>query len=113
MDHEPGPVRGDCTVAFRREVALVQTILSALAPIVFTLLLGFVAAWRHDFGPKEASVLNRMVLLYAVPLALFVGTARRARIWFRILRLLLRYSRRSWAYMRWFFCCSTSYFAFR
>src|SRR6478609_2658330 len=73
MDHEPGPVRGDCTVAFRREVALVQTILSALAPIVFTLLLGFVAAWRHDFGPKEASVLNRMVLLYAVPLALFVG----------------------------------------
>src|SRR6201993_1878998 len=74
MEHEPGPVRGDCTVAFRREVALVQTILSALAPIVFTLLLGFVAAWRHDFGPKEASVLNRMVLLYAVPLALFVGT---------------------------------------
>ena len=55
---------------------MVQTILSALAPIVFTLLLGFVAAWRHDFGPKEASVLNRMVLLYAVPLALFVGTVR-------------------------------------
>ena len=55
-------------------VAMVETILSALAPIVFTLLLGFVAAWRHDFGPKEASVLNRMVLLYAVPLALFVGT---------------------------------------
>jgi malonate transporter and related proteins len=54
--------------------AMAQTILSALAPIIFTLLLGFVAAWRHDFGPKEASVLNRMVLLYAVPLALFVGT---------------------------------------
>jgi len=53
---------------------MVQTILSALAPIVFSLLLGFVAAWRRDFGPKEASVLNRMVLLYAVPLALFVGT---------------------------------------
>ena len=53
---------------------MVETILSALAPIVFTLLLGFVAAWRHDFVPKEASVLNRMVLLYAVPLALFVGT---------------------------------------
>jgi malonate transporter len=53
---------------------VVETILSALAPIVFTLLLGFVAAWRHDFGPKEASVLNRMVLLYAVPPALFVGT---------------------------------------
>jgi predicted permease len=53
---------------------VVTTILSALAPIVITLLLGFLAAWRRDFGPKEASVLNRMVLLYAVPLALFVGT---------------------------------------
>jgi len=53
---------------------VVATILSALAPIVITLLLGFLAAWRRDFGPKEASVLNRMVLRYAVPLALFVGT---------------------------------------
>ena len=53
---------------------MVETILSALAPIVFTLLLGFIAAWRRDFGPKEASVLNRMVLLYAVPVTLFVGT---------------------------------------
>ena len=43
---------------------MVETILSALAPIVFTLLLGFVAAWRHDFWPKEASVLNRMVLWF-------------------------------------------------
>jgi malonate transporter and related proteins len=53
---------------------VVETILGALAPIVVTLLLGFVAAWRHDFGPTDASVLNRMVLLYAVPIALFVGT---------------------------------------
>ena len=44
--------------------ATVQTTLSALAPIVFTLLLGFVAAWRRYFGPKEASVLNRMVLWF-------------------------------------------------
>src|SRR5271170_6713740 len=53
---------------------MVETILSALSPVVFTLLLGFVAAWRHDFGTKDATVLNRMVLLYAVPIALFVGT---------------------------------------
>jgi malonate transporter and related proteins len=53
---------------------VVETILGALAPIVMTLLLGFVAAWRHDFGPTDASVLNRMVLLYAVPIALFIGT---------------------------------------
>ena len=53
---------------------MVETILSALSPIVVTLLLGFVAAWHHDFGTKDASVLNRMVLLYAVPVALFIGT---------------------------------------
>jgi malonate transporter and related proteins len=53
---------------------VVETVLGALSPVVVTLLLGFVAAWRHDFGPTEATVLNRMVLLYAVPIALFVGT---------------------------------------
>jgi hypothetical protein len=53
---------------------MVETVLSALAPIIVTLLLGFVAAWHHDFGVTEASILNRMVLLYAVPVALFVGT---------------------------------------
>jgi malonate transporter and related proteins len=53
---------------------MVETILSALAPVVVTLLLGFVAAWHQDFGAKDAAVLNRMVLLYAVPVALFVGT---------------------------------------
>ena len=29
---------------------MVETVLGALAPIVVTLLLGFVAAWRHDFA---------------------------------------------------------------
>ena len=29
-----------------------------------SLLLGFVAAWRRYFGPKEASVVNRMVLWF-------------------------------------------------
>src|ERR1700731_121116 len=79
MDHEPGPLRGDRSVAFRREVALVETVLTALAPVVVTLLLGFVAAWHHDFAAKDAAVLNRMVLLYAVPGALFLrkgGTPR-------------------------------------
>jgi hypothetical protein len=35
--------------------------------------------WRHDFGAKEASNQNRMVLLYAVPLALFAGTFTASR----------------------------------
>jgi hypothetical protein len=58
---------------------MLNTILSALLPMVVTFLLGFVAAWRHDFGSKDASTLNRMVLLYAVPLALFAGTAPTSR----------------------------------
>jgi malonate transporter and related proteins len=47
--------------------------------MVVTFLLGFVAAWRHDFGSKDASTLNRMVLQYAVPLALFAGTVMTSR----------------------------------
>jgi malonate transporter and related proteins len=58
---------------------MLDTILGALLPMVVTFLLGFVAAWRHDFGSKDASTLNRMVLLYAVPLALFAGTVMTSR----------------------------------
>src|SRR5580700_1850654 len=58
---------------------MLDTILSALLPMVFTFLLGLVAARRHDFGSKDASTLNRMVLLYAVPMALFAGTVTTSR----------------------------------
>ena len=47
--------------------------------MVVTVLLGFVAAWHHDFGSKDAPILNRMVLVYAVPLALFAGTVTTSR----------------------------------
>jgi len=58
---------------------MMLTILSTMLPIVVTLLLGFVAAWHHDFTAKEATILNRMVLTYAVPLAVFVGTVGTSR----------------------------------
>jgi hypothetical protein len=51
-----------------------STILSALLPVIVSLLLGFLAAWHHDFESKDATILNRMVLMYATPLAIFVGT---------------------------------------
>ena len=50
---------------------MLATVLGAVLPMIVTVLLGFVAAWHHDFGPKDAPILNRMVLVYAVPLALF------------------------------------------
>ena len=58
------------------------TIIGALLPVVVTLVLGFFAAWHHDFGAAQASVLNRMVMLYALPMSLFAGmvTTRRAEL---------------------------------
>src|ERR1700730_18347117 len=58
---------------------MLNTVLGALLPMVVTFLLGFVAAWHHDLGRKDASILNRMVLLYAVPLVLFAGTVTTSR----------------------------------
>ena len=58
---------------------MLESILGALLPMVVAFLLGFVAAWRGDFGPKDAAILNRMVLLYAVPLLLFAGTVSTPR----------------------------------
>jgi malonate transporter and related proteins len=58
---------------------MLETILGALVPMVVTFLLGFVAAWRGDFGPRDAAILNRMVLHYAVPLLLFAGTVSTPR----------------------------------
>jgi len=58
---------------------MLSTVLGALLPIVVTILLGFIAAWRHDFEAKESSTLNRMVLLYAVLIGLFAGTVSTRR----------------------------------
>ena len=60
-------------------MAMLETILGALLPMVVTFLLGFVAARRGAFGPKDATILNRMALRYAVPLMLFAGTVSTPR----------------------------------
>lgn len=52
---------------------MISTLLTALLPIVLTLMLGFFAGWHHDFKADQAPVLNRMVMLYALPLSLFAG----------------------------------------
>ena len=53
---------------------MMMTVLDTTLPIVVTLLLGFFAAWHHDFTSSDAPILNRMVLTYAVPMAIFAGT---------------------------------------
>jgi malonate transporter and related proteins len=54
----------------------------AVAAMVVTLVLGFFAAWHHQFSADQASVLNRMVMLYALPMSLFAGmvTTRRTEL---------------------------------
>jgi malonate transporter len=58
---------------------MAYTIAGALLPIVITFLLGFVGAWRGDFRREEASILNRLVMTYALPLMLFTGTLSTSR----------------------------------
>jgi malonate transporter len=58
---------------------MAYTIAGALLPIVITLLLGFVGAWQGDFKREDASILNRLVLTYALPLMLFASTLSTSR----------------------------------
>src|SRR5215218_2690286 len=56
-----------------------ETIVGAVLPAAITIALGYLAAHHHDFGASEASVLIRMVMTYALPIALFVGTVSQTR----------------------------------
>jgi malonate transporter and related proteins len=56
-----------------RNFVMTSTIISALLPIVVTLMLGFAAGWHQDFDGRQADILNRMIMLYALPLNLFAG----------------------------------------
>ena len=53
---------------------MLNTNIDALLPIVVILLLGFFSGWHKDFDANQATLLNLMVMLYALPLLLFVGT---------------------------------------
>jgi predicted permease len=58
---------------------IASTVLNALLPVVITLLLGYLAGWHHDADTDVAAVLNRIVLTFALPLALFTGTVATSR----------------------------------
>lgn len=52
---------------------MIEVVISALLPITIILLLGFFAGFHHDFSKDQASILNKMVMTYALPLSLFSG----------------------------------------
>ena len=58
---------------------MAYSIAGALLPIAVTFLLGFIGARRGDFRRQDASILNRLVLTYALPLMLFAGTMSTSR----------------------------------
>ncbi len=58
---------------------MLETVVGAIIPIVLTILLGFLAGWRHDENPSTAKPINTMVLRYALPLALFAATVANPR----------------------------------
>jgi malonate transporter and related proteins len=53
---------------------MLNTVIGALLPIIVILLLGFFSGWHKDFDGAQAAILNRVVMLYALPLLLFAGT---------------------------------------
>lgn len=58
---------------------LFTTIIGALLPIGVVLLLGYFSGWHKDFSGDQATTLNRMVMLYALPLLLFGSTVSISR----------------------------------
>jgi malonate transporter and related proteins len=65
----------DGTVNLRqRSLAMISVIIGALLPVVVTLALGMLAGWHRDQDVGAARSLNHVVLVYALPLALFTGT---------------------------------------
>ncbi|UNM97129.1 AEC family transporter [Ignatzschineria rhizosphaerae] len=52
---------------------MISTIITALLPIFLTVLLGYFAGKQHKFNADQGAILNKMVMLYALPLSLFSG----------------------------------------
>jgi malonate transporter and related proteins len=58
---------------------MIEAVGAALLPPIITIMLGYFAARHHDFQPRDASTLNRMVMTYALPIALFLATVSTTR----------------------------------
>ena len=50
-------------------------LISAIAPVILVLALGFAAGKHHRFSAEQARGFSRLALTYALPAALFLGMA--------------------------------------
>lgn len=51
---------------------MINTLIAGLLPVIFTVCLGYISSIIGSFSRKAPSVLNKAVMSYAVPLALFI-----------------------------------------
>lgn len=51
---------------------MINTLIAGLLPVVFTICLGYLASAIGSFNKQAPAVLNKAVMSYAVPLALFI-----------------------------------------
>jgi malonate transporter len=56
-----------------------KMLVADLIPIIVVMALGYAAGKRHVFEPEQARVLNKLVLDFALPAALFVSIVRADR----------------------------------
>jgi len=59
---------------------VIRQTLNIVAPIFFTLLLGYLAGRAKRFDSDQMAGINELVLDYALPAALFAGAVRTPRV---------------------------------
>jgi len=70
---------------------VVLQILTIVVPVFFVLLLGYAAGRARAFGSDQVAGINELVLDFALPASLFVGTVSTSR------SQLLQQDRSCWA----------------
>lgn len=58
---------------------MIEILLNSLMPIFVVMALGYLAGWTRDIDNRHVAELNALVMDFALPLSLFVTTARTPR----------------------------------
>lgn len=90
---------------------MTEILLNSLVPIFVVMALGYVAGWTRDIDNRHVAELNALVMDFALPLSLFVTTARTPRAlllaqWpllaVLVVSMLVLYLLSYWVQRRWF-----------
>lgn len=90
---------------------MTEILLNSLVPIFVVMALGYLAGWTRDIDNRHVAELNALVMDFALPLSLFVTTARTPRAlllaqWpllaVLVVSMLVLYLLSYWVQRRWF-----------